>query len=148
VDERLIFRLSPDERKRLRPLVSMSALPWYYYAAVVGFSGAEVVVRLLAHGPEPSLILPLATVAAVSAGWLASTSGPWLAADGSLALNETGLTGTIDGKPAAIRWSDIASVRDVGSAVVVIPRGFRSAVAIPKAGIADLPRLWASSRTG
>ncbi len=143
MDERLVFRLSPAERKRLRPLVNASALPWYFYAAVVGLLGAEVVFRLVAHGPEPSLILPLLNCVVMSALWLTNANAHRLATEGALALTETGLTGTVDGKPASIRWSDVSSVRDVGSAVVVIPRGFRSAVAIPKTGIADLPRLWA-----
>lgn len=143
VDERLAFRLSPDERKRLRPLADVSLLPWYY-AAMIGLGGTQVVYRLLGHDPAPSLILPLVVVAAMSVGWLVTANKCRLATAGSLVLSETGLTGTVDGKPASIRWPDISSVHDVGSAVVVIPRGLRSPVAIPKTRIADPPRLWAA----
>jgi hypothetical protein len=145
-EEQFSFHLSTDEHRRLRKLAYASGLPPFYQPVMATLFGLQFVATLLAHGHSFWTAVSL-LVTGVGCGIMlaaiANARFRRLAVEGCLTFSESGLSGTVDGVPAAIRWLDIAGVRDLDDAIVITRRHGLGAIAIPKVRIANCGALWA-----
>jgi hypothetical protein len=140
------FMLTPGEQRRLErsafaygvPLRSAPLLA----AAVVAL---DIVGQFIGHRHSfgHTINLVHAGVAAVGAILAAFVSRRRPIANRcDLAFSDDGLSGTIDGTSAAIRWYDISRVTDIGDAIVIRRTRRQRTIVIPKVQIADCAALW------
>jgi len=148
VDEEIRFKLTPEQERQARRLVSPSQsglLMWM--GGVMSCVYAAQVIALVASHRGSAIMLGLYSVSCVVWAVLAITyarqRSPKLARSGELRISACGIEGTLNGKPATIPWRQISAVRDVGDFLAFTPRRTAPPIAVPKASLHDTRATWA-----